>query len=54
MVFPNSIGTDTRGNVYVGEVDNGKRGNAGNAGETRDRLAKGAVQIVPELSKTRT
>jgi len=25
MVFPNAIGTDTRGNVYVGEVDTGKR-----------------------------
>ena len=25
MVFPNSIGIDTRGNIYVGEVDNGKR-----------------------------
>ena len=25
MVFPNSIGTDTLGNIYVGEVDNGKR-----------------------------
>jgi hypothetical protein len=25
MHFPNAIGTDTRGNVYVGEVDNGKR-----------------------------
>ena len=22
---PNSIGIDTRGNIYVGEVDNGKR-----------------------------
>jgi len=25
MTFPNSIGIDTRGNVYVGEVDMGKR-----------------------------
>ena len=25
MHFPNAIGIDTRGNVYVGEVDNGKR-----------------------------
>jgi hypothetical protein len=25
MTFPNAIGTDTRGNVYVGEVDMGKR-----------------------------
>ena len=23
--FPNAIGIDTRGNIYVGEVDNGKR-----------------------------
>ena len=25
MTFPNAIGIDTRGNVYVGEVDMGKR-----------------------------
>jgi sugar lactone lactonase YvrE len=25
MVFPNAIGTDAHGNVYVGEVDTGKR-----------------------------
>jgi DNA-binding beta-propeller fold protein YncE len=25
MVFPNAIGTDTRGNIFVGEVDTGKR-----------------------------
>ena len=25
MTFPNSIGIDTRGNVFVGEVDMGKR-----------------------------
>jgi sugar lactone lactonase YvrE len=25
MVFPNSIGIDTHGNIYVGEVDMGKR-----------------------------
>ena len=23
--FPNSIGMDTQGNIFVGEVDNGKR-----------------------------
>jgi hypothetical protein len=23
--FPNAVGTDTRGNIYTGEVDNGKR-----------------------------